>query len=168
MASANAASSPAADEIFSAVLTPQRSLGPRGFAWVMAGLGGLSLAIGATFLALGAWPVPGFVGLDVLAVFLAFRLNYRSGRAAEEITVSRARLTVRQISARGAARVSDLNPYWARLVVHRQPPFGITGMAITSHGHTLPIGGFLGPDERETLATALSAALAEARAGAAP
>jgi uncharacterized membrane protein len=108
------------------------------------------------------------VGLDVLAVFLAFRLNYRAARASEEITVSRDRLTVRQVSATGQARAHDLNPYWARLVVDRQPPFGITFMAITSHGQSLPIGGFLGPGERETLAAALNAALAEARATATP
>jgi uncharacterized membrane protein len=64
--------------------------------------------------------------------------------------------------------VTDLNPYWARLVVHRWPPFGITRMAIASHGRSLAIGAFLGPGERETLAAALSAALAEVRAGAPP
>jgi uncharacterized membrane protein len=168
MSSANAVQPPGAPEIFSAVLTPQRSLDRRGFVWVMAGLGALSLAIGTTFFALGAWPVPGFIGLDVLALFLAFRLNYRSARASEEISVSRDRLTVRQVAAGGEARVSDLNPYWARLVVQRRPPFGITAMTITSHGQSLSIGTFLGPGERETLATALTAALAEARAGANP
>jgi uncharacterized membrane protein len=101
-------------------------------------------------------------------VFLAFRLNYRAGRAAEEITISRERLTVRRTSADGRTSVSDLNPYWARLEVDRWPPFGITRLAITSHGQSLPIGAFLGPGEREVLANALSAALLEARATATP
>jgi uncharacterized membrane protein len=154
--------------IFCAVLRPHRSLDARGFAWVLGAFGVMGMAIGTTFFFLGAWPVPGFVGLDVLAIFLAFRLSFRSARATEEITVSRDRLTVRKISATGGERVSDLNPYWARLEVDRWPPFGITRMAITSHGRSLPIGAFLGPAERETLASALSAALAEARAAGTP
>jgi uncharacterized membrane protein len=168
MASANAPSAASAGEIFSAVLRPQRSLNRRGFATMLAVLGGLSLAIGGMFFLLGAWPVPGFLGLDVLAVFLAFRLNYRAARQREEISVTRERLTVRQTTVDGSSRAIDINPYWARLEIERRPSFGITGMAIASHGRSLPIGAFLGPGERETLASALSAALAEARAGSAP
>jgi uncharacterized membrane protein len=158
----------AGEPLFAAVLRPHRSLNARGFATVMAGLAVLSSAVGITFFALGAWPVPGFLGLDVLAVYLAFRLSYRRGRTAEEIVVSRDRLTVRQIAADGATSVTDLNPYWARLEVDRWPPFGITRMAIASHGRSLAIGAFLGPGERETLASALAAALAQARAAATP
>jgi uncharacterized membrane protein len=165
---ANAASAPLAPAIFSATLRPHRSLPPLGLALVLGALGGSSLAIGATFLALGAWPVPGFMGLDVLAVLLAFRLSNRAGRAREEITVSRDRLMVRQISADGVASVTDWNPYWARLEIERQPVFGITRLAITSHGVTTPIGTFLGPGEREALAAALSAALAKAKASTTP
>ena len=151
-------------EIFAAVLTPHRSLPGRGFAIVMIILGTLSFAVGTTFYLLGAWPVPGFLGLDVLAVYLAFRWSYRSARAREEIRVSRDRLTVRRVAASGRASVTEINPYWARLEVHRWPPFGITRLAIASHGEALPIGAFLGPRERERLAAELSAALAEARA----
>jgi uncharacterized membrane protein len=130
----------------------------------MAALSALSLAVGTTFYLLGAWPVPGFLGLDVLAVYLAFRWSYRSARASEEIRVSRERLVVCRIAANGRASVTEINPYWARLELHRWPPFGITRMAIASHGKALQIGSFLGPQERERLAKALSAALAEARA----
>ncbi len=168
MPSANATTAAAEGAIFAARLTPRRSLNRRGFAWVMAGLGVLSLAVGGTFLALGAWPVPGFLSLDVLAVFVAFRLNYRAGQASEEITVHRDRLTVRQTSPGGRAREASLNPYWARLVVDRAPLVGITSLVIASHGESVPIGSFLGPGERETLAAALSAALAEVRTSPAP
>ena len=33
----------------------------------------------------GAWPVMGFFGLDVLLVYVAFKLNYRSGRLYETV-----------------------------------------------------------------------------------
>ena len=51
-------------KIFSALLTPHRSLGPTGFLILMACLGGLSFVSGIIFVSLGAWPVFGFFGLD--------------------------------------------------------------------------------------------------------
>src|SRR4029077_19840909 len=74
--------------IFSAVLTPHRSLGPTGFLIFMAVLGGMSFVSGMVFLIAGAWPVFGFFGLDVLLVYWAFRANYRSARAYEVVTVT--------------------------------------------------------------------------------
>ena len=74
------AQAPLDPKIFSALLTPHRSLGPTGFLILMACLGGLSFVSGIIFVSIGAWPVFGFFGLDVLLVYLAFRANYRSAR----------------------------------------------------------------------------------------
>ena len=74
--------------IFSAVLTPHRSLSPAGFLLFMLVLGGISFTTGMVFLLAGAWPVFGFFGLDVLLVYWAFRLNYRSARAYEQVIVT--------------------------------------------------------------------------------
>ena len=150
--------------IFSAVLRPHRSLSPRGFMLVMAALVACSFTAGLVFWSMGAWPVVGFFGLDILLVQLAFRLNYRQARAFEEITVSRDRLTVARTTARGETSESDFNPYWARVEVERHPEAGVTRVTIASHGRRLDVAGFLGPWERESFAQALSSALAEARA----
>ncbi len=64
---------------FHAVLRPNRSLGRTGFALVMALLAGASVLVGTMFLLMDAWPVFGFFGLDVVLVYLAFRMSYRSG-----------------------------------------------------------------------------------------
>jgi uncharacterized membrane protein len=152
-------------KIFSAVLTPHRSLGPKGFLIFMLCIGGLSFISGMAFLLLGAWPVFGFFGLDVLLVYLAFRANYRSARAYEEVSVTAAELVVRKVSPRGAVRVYTLNPLWVRLdrVVHEE--FGIERLFLVSRGRHLPIAGFLGPGEKQSFAAALSAALNEAQRG---
>jgi uncharacterized membrane protein len=156
---------PASDEpIFSITLRPHRSLGRRGFAFVMAVLGIMSLTVGMIFFAIGAWPIPGFLGLDVLAIYVAFRLSFRQARATEEIRLSRSSLTVRRVAADGTAREMGLNPYWARLEVDRHPEFGILRMAIAWQNHRLAVGRFLGPPEREKFAREFTAALAEARA----
>ena len=150
--------------VFSAVLRPYRSLSPHGFSLLMVAIALCSFTIGLAFWLMGAWPVVGFCGLDVLLIQLAFRLNYRDARAAEEISLSRDRLSVMQISARGVATETAFNPYWARLEVDRHPEIGVTALRIASHGARLAIGGFLPPPERETFATAFSAALAKVRA----
>src|SRR5512144_826364 len=149
--------------IFSAVLTPQRSLSPRGFLIFMLVLGGLSFTIGMYFVLRGAWPVFGFCGLEVLAVYWAFRINYRRGKAYELVTVTPSELTVRKVTHHGRMREWTLNPLWVQLdrVVHAE--YGIERLFLVSRGRRLAIAGFLGPDEKESFAHALAAALGEAK-----
>jgi uncharacterized membrane protein len=156
---------PADPKIFSAVITPHRSLAPTGFLIFMLCIGGLSFACGLLFLLLGAWPVFGFFGLDVLLVYWAFRANYRAARAYEEVTVTAAELTVRKVNHHGGVREWTLNPLWVRLdrTVHEE--FGIERLFLVSHGRRLPIAAFLGADEKASFAHALSSALSEARRG---
>jgi uncharacterized membrane protein len=166
MRSDNSSNDAAADpKIFSAVITPHRSLSPTGFLIFMLCIGGLSFVSGMTFLLLGAWPVFGFFGLDVLLVYFAFRVNYRTARAYEEVTVTAAELTVRKVSHRGGVREWTLNPLWVRLdrIVHEE--FGIERLFLVSHGRRLAIAAFLGPDEKASFARALSRALGEAKRG---
>lgn len=154
--------------IFSAVLTPHRSLSSTGFALVMMALIVSSFFAGVTFWLMGAWPVVGFFGLDILLVQLAFRLNYRAARAREEIRLDQNALTVRKVRPNGRFVETSLNPYWARLEVDRDPELGVTGLRIASHGRRLDIAGFLGPRERESFANAFGAALARSREGLTP
>jgi uncharacterized membrane protein len=151
--------------IFSAVLTPHRSLGPTGFLIFMGVLGGMSFVSGMVFLIAGAWPIFGFFGLDVILVYWAFRANYRSARAYEVVTVTPSELTLRKVSDRGRVREWTLNPVWVRLQRDAHEEFGIERLFLVSHGRTLSIASFLGPKEKESFAQALSAALGEARRG---
>ena len=151
--------------IFSAVLTPHRSLSRKGFLILMTVLGLISFATGTAFLLAGAWPVFGFCGLDVLLIYFAFRLSYRRAKAYEQVTVTPSELTVRQVSHHGRINEWTLNPLWVKLdrVVHAE--FGIERLFLVSHGRRLAIAGFLGPQEKESFALALSAALGEAKRG---
>ena len=151
--------------LFSAVITPHRSLSRKGFLLFMLGLGLASFTTGMAFLLAGAWPVFGFCGLDALLVYCASRLNYRAGKAYEEVTVTPSELTVRKVSPRGRISQWTLNPLWVRLdrVVHAE--FGIERLFLVSQGRRLAIAGFLGPHEKESFALALSNALGEAKRG---
>jgi uncharacterized membrane protein len=151
--------------LFSAVLTPHRSLGPTGFVVLMAALVSISFVAGMVFLVAGAWPVFGFFGLDVLLVYWAFRANNRAARAYEEVTVTPSELTVRKVSAHGRIREWTLNPLWVQLQRDEHEEFGIERLFLVSRGKRLAVAGFLGAQEKESFALALSAALGEARRG---
>lgn len=156
----------AADEpIFRALLTPHRSLGRTGFMVLMGAMGAVSFGVGLFFWSIGAWPVVGFFGLDVLLVYLAFRLNYRAARAREEVSVSRASLDIRKVAPSGRAEDHRFVPAWARFSVSRHEEIGITQMAVEGQGRRVPIGAFLEPAARESFAAAFGRALATAKAG---
>lgn len=151
--------------IFSAVITPHRSLGSTGFLVLMIAIGGISFVAGMMFLLLGAWPVFGFFGLEVALIYWAFRANYRAARAYEEVKVTATELTVRKVSHLGKVRQWTLNPLWVRLdrIVHEE--FGIERLFLVSRGRRLAIGGFLGAHEKASFAQALGKALGEAKRG---
>src|SRR5262249_33195950 len=151
--------------IFSARLRPHRSLPRAGFIIVMVLLAGISFAAGTVFLLLGAWPVFGFFGLDVLLVYIAFRINYRAAGSYEEVTVTPSQLVVRKVSHRGEAQQWTLNPLWARLDCETHEEFGIEDVFLVSHGKRLALARCLGRGEKEDFAIALRAALAQARRG---
>jgi uncharacterized membrane protein len=151
--------------LFSAIITPHRSLSRTGFLVVMALIGGVSFVGGILFFILGAWPVVGFLGLDVLLVYWAFRANYRAAAAFEEVTVTASELRLRKVSHRGRVSEWTLNPLWTRLDRETHEDFGLLRLFLVSRGQRLAVAGFLAPDERESFAAALSAALGEARRG---
>jgi uncharacterized membrane protein len=152
-------------ELFSALLTPHRSLNRSGFLVLMAFLSVVSFAAGLAFLLMGAWPVFGFFGLDVLAIYWAFRINFRRARATEEILITSSELRLRRVSHRGHAVEFVLNPLWVQLDQKMHSEYGIEKLYLVSKGRRVAIASFLGPDEKASFAKALSAALAAARRG---
>jgi uncharacterized membrane protein len=151
--------------IFSAVITPHRSLGRVGFLVLMGVFAGISFVAGIVFLIAGAWPVFGFFGLDVLLLYWAFRLNYRHAGAYEEVKVTPSALTVRKVSHHGRVREWVLNPLWVKLDMTELHEFGIERLFLVARDKQLTIANFLGPDEKATFARALGTALNEAKRG---
>lgn len=154
---------PEAATLFAAKLTPYRSLGRKGFLVLMICLSLICFIAGAAFYAIGAWPVFGFFGLDVLVIFIAFKLNYRAAREYEVITLSSDALDIRKVSATGLESMHSFNPFWVRLAIERKEDEGVTGLTLTSHGQSLKVGNFLNPGDRETFGNALQDALRKAR-----
>jgi len=166
MSESNAqAAVPAEPTLFSALLTPHRSLPGIGFLVLMAAIAGISFVGGVAFFILGAWPVIGFLGLDVALVYWAFRANYLAAAAYEEVIVTPSELRVKKVSHRGEVAEWSFNPVWTKLDREAHEEFGLLRLFLVSRGRRLTVGGFLGPSERESFAEALSAAIGEAKRG---
>lgn len=147
---------------FDAVLRPHRSLSPAGFAVLMSAVATVGFGAGIAFLAMGAWPVFGFCGLEVVLIYVCFRLNYRSGRMFERVRLTDGALTVERHNPRGEPLGWSFQPYWLRVTMD-DPPEHDSPLTLRSHGRSLVIGSFLTPEERLDFARALNRALARQR-----
>ncbi len=127
--------------------------------------GAASFLGGLAFSMMGAWPIVAFFAIDVLLLYLAFRINYARALAYEEITVTPSALTVRKVSHRGRVREYVLNPLWVRVHKITHEEYGVERLSLVWRGRYVPLASFLGPDDKASFADALSRALAEAKRG---
>ena len=63
--------------------------------------------------------------LDVLALYVAFLVNFRAGRSFEELELTRLHLLFRTVSPRGEARDWRYNPLWTRIDREEDEEFGL-------------------------------------------
>jgi uncharacterized membrane protein len=140
---------------FRALLTPHRSLSRTGFLILMGSISLVSFAVGVAFVSMGAWPVAGFFGLDVLLIYYAFRANYRAARAYETVEITSEGMTITRVDQHGRSEAFHFNPYWVRVQLAEEPS-GHTKLSITSHGRSFLFGLFLSDDDRRDFARALT------------
>src|SRR5947209_4310747 len=141
MSESNAPTAAAASEplIFSALLTPHRSLSSAGFFVVMGLIAAISFVGGVVLFLVGAWPVIGFFGLDVALVYGAFRANYLAAAAYEEVTVRPSELRVKKVSARGKVAEWSLNPVWVGLQRETHEEYGLLALSPVCAGKRLEV-----------------------------
>ena len=157
---------PEADEaVFTATITPHRSLSPRGLACLMAFFGVVGLCVSIPFYLMGAWPIVGFMGLDIVLIYAAFRYHNATARSYEQIFLSRITLLIRAVSWRGQVRERRFNPLWSRLEREDHPEFGLEKLEIVEGRARVQIAQALGREERAAFARALQNGLREAKRG---
>jgi uncharacterized membrane protein len=147
---------------FDVVIHPYRSLGPFGFRLFIGILAAINVAFAAVMISQGAWPVAGFLGLDVLAVYVAFRLTYAQARASERLVIEGDTLTVERVDRHGARDAWTFPAYWVSVWYEGDDTDG--KVTLRSHGRSLEVGSFLAPFERKEFADALRRALHVAKA----
>lgn len=146
-----------------AVLRPNRSLSRRGYQITLLSLAAACTVGGLMFWSIGAFPVAGFLGLDVLLLWLAFRASYRSGaRERERVRVTAERIDVCRRGPRGQVARWAVSPHFARVVVD-EPEARHPEIALQAAGESLPLARCLSPHERLGFAEALRTAIGRAR-----
>lgn len=146
---------------WSVTLTPHRSLrGPAFkilFNWVIV----LNLIIAAFFYKLGAWPVFGFLGLDVALVWWAFKANNKAALCSEQIVISGDEVTLIKQKQQEEPTKASFNRRWLRVKLEYDDAREIVGrLLLISSGKATEIASFLGAEERQSLAEELKRALA--------
>jgi uncharacterized membrane protein len=143
-------------------LRPHRSLSPAGFAWLMGLLCAVSFVAGLVFFAVGAWPVIGFLGIDVLLVWIAFRASFARGRQHERVVLYADRLEIERVDPKGRVATESWQPYWLKVDLAARPGHA-AAVRLSSHGKATWLGGFLPIEEREPVARLIEDALAKLR-----
>lgn len=149
--------------IFQARITPHRSLQQRGFRLVMTLVCIATIVASIPFMILGAWPVAGFFGLDLIALYVAFRVNFRDARAFEEVAVSPLSVDLAKVCHRGRRREWRFDTLWTKLERREDEDYGLLALEVVSRGSRVPVAQALSPPERAEFAEAFSGALAEAK-----
>ena len=145
-----------------AVITPHRSLSERGFIILISVVTAANCCSAAVFVHLGATFVPFFLGIDVVAILVAFGVSYGSAKRVERV-----RITARDVV------VTHETPQWSRVVWESPTAFTrvnlykdedrVMGLALALSGKQAPVAQALSPRERGEFAEALEKAIWEAR-----
>jgi uncharacterized membrane protein len=152
----------ATTETYVITLWPYRSLSLKGFRIFMAVLASLMSIIATGFFLLGAWPVIGFLGAEILIVWLAFKMNYRAGQLVEKVEITPSYVQITRTNWRGNETQICLDSPWVRAKLleeqeHRPKLF------LCAHAQETEIGSFMPPVEKSALAKALNEALIRMR-----
>ena len=152
-----------AKPLFAATLTPHRSLSPNGKRVVIGLVSALALVPGIIFYLVGAWPVVGFMGLDVLAIWAALTLSMRSGKLQEVITLWPTSLELKRVDAKGAEDTLSFQPQNVKFLVDRDYNERVTSLWLKEQDKKIPLGAFLSTDEKLSLSKVFGTALRKAR-----
>jgi uncharacterized membrane protein len=150
---------PTPEVLFAARLTPNRSASVKAINLVIALLAFVFFVTGLGFMLIGAWPVMGFLGLEIVLLYLALRWNLLLAGRHEAVTLTRTALTIERTDPWGRRSRESIEPYWARVELDARRG----QLEIRSRDKGLVVGQFLAPDERADFAASLRAALAQAR-----
>ncbi len=148
--------------LFQAVIVPHRSLSARHMRRLLIVICAMCGVSASAFVMLGAWPVGGFTGLELLLAAMLFRLNARAVRGSELVLLTQAGLRVLRTDPNGQKREIVLSPAWLHVVVEERAG-RVPGLVLTARHTRVEIARSLGEDEKRDLANALAEALARLR-----
>ena len=145
-----------------AVITPHRSLSERGFIILIAVVTIANCCSAAVFVYMGAILVPFFLGIDLLAIIVAFVASYRAARQVQRVTITARDVMVTHESPNWRKVVWKSPTAFTRVAVEEDDGHNV-GLRLALSGKNVPVAQALSPRERGEFAKALEQAIWEAR-----
>jgi uncharacterized membrane protein len=146
------------ETLFEAVIVPHRSLSRRGRRILLGAIAGLCTINAAVFISIGAWPVGGFTGIELLLASVMFSIHTRAAKASEMLMLSPGGLRILRTDIRGTRTERTLPPGWLQVMLVERPG-RVPALLLVSHGRQEEIARALGEAEKRDLAAALDGAL---------
>ena len=143
---------------FEAEVTPYRSLSARGLRRIIVFVASISVCTTTMFWYLGAWPIAGFNGGEILLALVLLRAHNRSRRQRELLLLSGQSLRILSTDAAGHASEQSLSPGWLNVTLQERPG-RVPGLFLSSRGQRVEVAAALGEPEKRDLAQALEAAI---------
>jgi len=138
------------------VIVPHRSMPKRGFAIFIGLLIALNLALGTMFV------IPVFLGLDVLAVVIAFRVSYAQANRRERVQVTADHVKVTQELGERSSLVWRSPTAFTRVLLD-EPHEDEARVRLALSDRRMTIGGALGMEARRKLARKVDDAIRAAK-----
>ena len=140
---------PAESPPFVHLSVPNRSLGPAARRWVLAGIAATILVIACGAMAIGAWLVMPFAGLEIALLALAFHLVGVHDGDFERLEIGESEVRIESRDAHRVERFVGHRP-WARVVFRERGARCTLGLAYA--GRMVPLGRLLSDEGRRRLA----------------
>jgi len=146
-----------------AEIKPNRSLSERGFIILISVITIANVASAAVFVRMGAHFVLPFLGIDLLAVIVAFLASFRAGRVIERIQVSPAEVKVTYETPKDSRVVWESPTAFTRITLERDEEDRVMALHLALSGRETAVAAALSPGERGEFAKALEEAIWKAR-----
>jgi uncharacterized membrane protein len=145
-----------------AVITPNRSLSERGFIVLISVVTLANLASAAVFLSMGAVFVPLFLGIDLLALIVAFLVSFQAAKNVERVQVTSREVRVVRETPKSTTVIWESPTAFTRVDLETESDRAVE-LRLTLSGRELPVACALSPRERAEFAKALEQAIYDAR-----
>lgn len=143
---------------FDITVLPYRSLSKKSFKNLMIAVCFIFFSIGVFFWSIGAWPVFGFLGLDVLLLYLAFKINYKNGEVFENLKLFNSNLLITRCFPSGKSQTWNLEPYWTKVEISKSFS-NDQRLILRSRDKVVLLGSFLNLNDKKKLMRKINEAL---------
>ena len=96
---------------------PNQSLTYKGLFFLMLFITIPASYIGISFYFMGAWPVLGFMGLEIILIYIAFKILFKRSESYEHILLDKTKLKIFYNNKNKTLKEIELEPTWLQVKI---------------------------------------------------